>query len=198
MTQPTRIGIVGCGSVMQRPYMRLIQPMRAVGTVDVTVACDVREDVRQVVQDKLGIDRFTTDYEEVIDSEEVDVVMVLTSMREHGPITRELDDAARIDGCSVIGLFVRILLPLSKPALGITAIFAFTWSWNEFLGPLIYLSRMETFPLAIAISFLRAAHGVLWSELMVVSFIAMLPPVLLFFVAQKHYIQGIVITGVKG
>ena len=113
-------------------------------------------------------------------------------------IPRELDDAARIDGCGVIGLFLRILLPLSKPALGITAIFAFTWSWNEFLGPLIYLSRMETYPLAIALSFLRAAHGVLWSELMVVSFIAMLPPVLLFFVAQKHYIQGIVITGVKG
>ena len=113
-------------------------------------------------------------------------------------IPKELDDAARIDGCGVIGLFLRILLPLSKPALGITAIFAFTWSWNEFLGPLIYLSRMETYPLAIALSFLRAAHGVLWSELMVVSFIAMLPPVLLFFVAQKHYIQGIVITGVKG
>ena len=65
------------------------------GTVDVTIACDVREDVREVVQDRLGIERFTTDYEEVIDSEEVDVVMVLTSMREHGPITRELDDAAR-------------------------------------------------------------------------------------------------------
>jgi len=113
-------------------------------------------------------------------------------------IPRELDDAARIDGCGVIGLFMRIMLPLSKPALGITAIFAFTWAWNEFLGPLIYLSRMETFPLAIALSFLRAAHGVLWSELMVVSFIAMLPPVVLFFVAQKHYIQGIVITGVKG
>ena len=113
-------------------------------------------------------------------------------------IPRELDDAARIDGCGVIGLFLRIMLPLSKPALGITAIFAFTWAWNEFLGPLIYLSRMETFPLAIALSFLRAAHGVLWSELMVVSFIAMLPPVVLFFVAQKHYIQGIVITGVKG
>ena len=113
-------------------------------------------------------------------------------------IPRELDDAARIDGCGVIGLFLRIMLPLSKPALGITAIFAFTWAWNEFLGPLIYLSRMETFPLAIALSFLRAAHGVLWSELMVVSFNAMLPPVLLFFVAQKHYIQGIVITGVKG
>jgi multiple sugar transport system permease protein len=113
-------------------------------------------------------------------------------------IPRELDDAARIDGCGILGLFFRIMLPLSRPALGIVAIFSFTWTWNEFLGPLIYLSRMETFPLTIALSFLRAAHGVLWSELMVVSFIAMLPPVILFFIAQKFYIQGIVITGVKG
>ncbi len=87
MSQPTRIGIVGCGSVMQRPYMRLIQPMRATGNVDVTIACDIREAIQPVVQDVLGIDRFTTDYEEVIDSD-VDVVMVLTSMLEHGPITR--------------------------------------------------------------------------------------------------------------
>lgn len=113
-------------------------------------------------------------------------------------IPKEMDDAARIDGCGALGLFFRILLPLSKPALGITAIFSFSWSWNEFLGPLIYLSRMETFPLAIALSFLRATYRVLWSELMVVSLITMLPPVLLFFVAQKYYIQGIVITGVKG
>ena len=85
MDQPTRIGIVGCGSVMQRPYMRQIQPMRAAGTVDVTIACDTREEVRPVVQDTLGIKQFTTDYEEVIDSDEVDLVMVLTSMLEHGP-----------------------------------------------------------------------------------------------------------------
>jgi ABC-type glycerol-3-phosphate transport system permease component len=113
-------------------------------------------------------------------------------------IPRELDDASRIDGCGILGTFFRILLPMSKPALGITAIFAFTWSWNEFLGPLIYLSRMETFPLAIALSYLRATYRVLWPELMVVSFIAMLPPLLLFFVAQRSYIQGIVVTGVKG
>ncbi len=88
MDQPVRIGIVGCGSVMQRPYMRQIQPMRAAGTVDVTIACDTRVEVRPVVQDTLGIKQFTTDYEEVIDSDEVDLVMVLTSMLEHGPITR--------------------------------------------------------------------------------------------------------------
>jgi ABC-type glycerol-3-phosphate transport system permease component len=113
-------------------------------------------------------------------------------------IPRELDDAARMDGCSTIGLFWRIMLPMSKPALGITAIFAFSWSWNEFLGPLIYLSKLETFPLALALSYLRGTYRVLWSELMVVSFIAMLPPLILFFIAQRSYIQGVVITGVKG
>jgi ABC-type glycerol-3-phosphate transport system permease component len=116
----------------------------------------------------------------------------------YSTIPRELDDAAKIDGCSILGLFFRIMLPLAKPAIGIMAIFEFTGSWNWFLWPLIYLSKMETFPLAIALQQLRAAHGVLWSELMVVSFIAMLPPLVLFFIAQKTYIQGIVMTGVKG
>jgi len=113
-------------------------------------------------------------------------------------IPRDLDDAARIDGCGVLGLFWRILLPLAAPAVGIIAIFEFTASWNWFLGPLIYLSKMETFPLALALSYLNASYRVLWSELMVVSFIAMLPPLILFFIAQKAYIQGIVVTGVKG
>jgi ABC-type glycerol-3-phosphate transport system permease component len=113
-------------------------------------------------------------------------------------IPRELDDAARIDGCGILGVFFRIILTMSKPALGITAIFAFSWSWNEFLGPLIYLSKMESFPLALALSYLRSTYRVLWSELMVTSFIAMLPPLVLFFIAQRYYIQGIVITGVKG
>jgi ABC-type glycerol-3-phosphate transport system permease component len=116
----------------------------------------------------------------------------------YATIPRELDDAAKMDGCSILGLFFRIMLPLAKPAIGIMAIFEFSGSWNWFLWPLIYLSKMETYPLAIALQQLRAAHGVLWSELMVVSFIAMLPPLVLFFIAQKSYIQGIVITGVKG
>jgi ABC-type glycerol-3-phosphate transport system permease component len=113
-------------------------------------------------------------------------------------IPRELDDAARIDGCGILGLFFRILLPMAKPAIGIMAIFEFTSSWNWFLGPLIYLSKLETLPLAVALSYLRPQYRNMWPELMVVSFIAMLPPLILFFIAQKSYIQGIVITGVKG
>ncbi|MEZ4621488.1 MAG: hypothetical protein R2867_39130 [Caldilineaceae bacterium] len=71
-------------------------------------------------------------------------------------------------------------------AVGIVAIFEFTGSWNWFLGPLIYLSKMETFPLALALSYLNATYRVLWSEMMVVSFIAMLPPLLLFFIARRR------------
>lgn len=116
----------------------------------------------------------------------------------YATIPLELDDAARIDGCGTFGLFSRIILPLSKPVLGIAAIFAFSGAWNDFLGPLIYLSEMKKFPLTIAVSFMRGTRLILWSELMVVTFITMLPPLILFFIAQRSYIQGIVITGVKG
>jgi multiple sugar transport system permease protein len=90
------------------------------------------------------------------------------------------------------------MLPLTKPAIGIVAIFEFTSSWNWFLEPLIYLSKLETLPLSVALSYLRPQYRNMWPQLMVVSFIAMLPPLALFFVAQKSYIQGIVMTGVKG
>jgi len=113
-------------------------------------------------------------------------------------IPRELDDAARIDGCGILGLLFRIMVPLAKPAIGIMAIFEFQGSWNWFLGPLIYLNKFEMFPLAIALSYLRGTYRVLWSELMVASFVAMLPPLILFFIAQRSYIQGIVVSGVKG
>jgi multiple sugar transport system permease protein len=116
----------------------------------------------------------------------------------YATIPLELDDAARIDGCGTFGLFSRIILPLSKPVLGIAAIFAFSGAWNDFLGPLIYLSEMKKFPLTIAVSFMRGTRLILWSELMVITFITMLPPLILFFIAQRSYIQGIVITGVKG
>jgi len=113
-------------------------------------------------------------------------------------IPRELDDAARIDGCGILGLLFRIMIPMAKPAIGIMAIFEFQGSWNWFLGPLIYLNKFEMFPLAIALSYLKATYRVLWAELMVASFVAMIPPLVLFFIAQRSYIQGIVVSGVKG
>jgi len=114
-------------------------------------------------------------------------------------ISPELDDAARIDGCGVLGLYWRILLPLSKPVMAACAIFTFNWTWNDFLGPLIYINSKEKFTLSIGITVFRsAAHGTDWHYLMAASLVMVTPVVVLFFFAQKYFIQGIVFTGVKG
>ena len=116
-------------------------------------------------------------------------------------IPREMDDAAKIDGCGPFGLFFRIIAPLSTPALGVTAIFSFTGMWNAFMGPLIYLNEMEKFPLALGLRAFQAGPGsraIRWESMMAVSVLMTVPVLLLFFVAQRSYIQGIVVTGVKG
>lgn len=113
-------------------------------------------------------------------------------------IPSELCDAAAIDGCGILGTFWRLVLPMSKPALATVAIFAFMEGWNDFLRPLIYLSNRDTFPLSVAIQFFQEERGVFWQYIMAIAFLMMLPCLLLFFLAQKTFIQGVVITGVKG
>ena len=96
MTQkPVKIGIVGCGSVMRGPYMSLIKPLQFEGQIEVTIACDIRPEVGPVIQERFGIPRFTTDYEQVIGDADVDLVLVLTSMQEHGPISQAALDAGK-------------------------------------------------------------------------------------------------------
>ena len=113
-------------------------------------------------------------------------------------IPKEYDDAARIDGCGWFGIYWRIILPMAKPALGTVAIFSFMGSWNDFMGPLIYLTTMSKYTLSIALHFYRTMSRVLWNLTMAASVIAMLPPLLLFFFAQRYYIQGVVVSGIKG
>ncbi|MEM4217696.1 MAG: carbohydrate ABC transporter permease [Candidatus Methanomethylicaceae archaeon] len=113
-------------------------------------------------------------------------------------IPKDLDDAARVDGCTTFGVFRHIALPLIKPALGIIFVFSFMHNWNDFLGPLIYLSSSEKFTLALGLRFFQSQYRVEWTLLMAVSLIVLSPCIILFFVAQKYYIQGIVITGIKG
>ncbi|MCY4082566.1 MAG: carbohydrate ABC transporter permease [Caldilineaceae bacterium] len=120
-------------------------------------------------------------------------------------IPLDYDDAARIDGCGTFGVFLRIILPLSKPALGTMAIFTFMGQWNAFFEPLIYLNRFETQPLAVALTtWVQTAHGstsmhyVPWVAIMAVSTLIALPPVMVFFFAQRHFIQGVVVSGMKG
>jgi multiple sugar transport system permease protein len=113
-------------------------------------------------------------------------------------IPEELDNAARIDGCGWWGIFYRIHLPLAKAALGVVAIFSFTGSWSEYLRPLIYLRDPTLWPLALALQTFQGGKVNRWEYLMVMSILLTLPPLVLFFVAQRKYIQGIVISGVKG
>ena len=110
----------------------------------------------------------------------------------------ELDDAARVDGCSTFGIFYRICVPLIKPALGIILVFSFMHHWNDFLGPLIFLSDLDKFTLAIGLRYFQGQYRVEWTLLMASSLIVLSPCIILFFIAQKNYIKGIVITGVKG
>jgi predicted dehydrogenase len=88
MPQPVRIGVVGCGSVMRGSYMPLAQILERRGIAKVVAACDVEENRRQIVRDQFGIERFSTDYREIVEADDIDLVLVLTSMPEHGPIAR--------------------------------------------------------------------------------------------------------------
>lgn len=114
-------------------------------------------------------------------------------------IPRELDDAARIDGCGWFSIYWRIILPQSKPVIATCAIFLFNWNWNDLMGPLIYLNSQDKLTLTLGIAFFRSARsGTNWQYIMAASVFAVLPVILLFLVAQRYFIQGIVFTGVKG
>ncbi len=114
-------------------------------------------------------------------------------------IPTELDDAAKIDGCGYFGIYQKILLPLIKPALATIAIFSFMWNWNDFMSPLIYLNSSEKLTVALGLSrFTGVYGGTAWNLLMAASLVVVLPCIVLFFFAQRYFIQGIVMTGLKG
>lgn len=114
-------------------------------------------------------------------------------------IPEELSEAARIDGCSEWRIFWRIILPLSRPVLAVSALFHFLYAWNDFLEPLLYLTRKHTFTLPLALQAFQSTHGgVQWNFLMAASAVTVLPIIVLFFFAQKTFIQGIATTGSKG
>lgn len=114
-------------------------------------------------------------------------------------IPRELDESAIIDGCNSFSILTRIIIPLSKPAIFSVGIFQFMWTWNDFLGPLIYVNSVRKFPLALGLRMsLDIMSNVHWNEVIAMSFLSILPPVLIFFFAQKHFVEGIATTGLKG
>lgn len=114
-------------------------------------------------------------------------------------IPRELEESARIDGCTTWGVFWRIVLPLSKPALAVVALFHFLTVWNDLLGPLVYLTHQGQFTLALGLQFLQSRSGnTEWNQLLAAATLTVIPVLLLFFLAQRTFIRGIATTGLKG
>ena len=114
-------------------------------------------------------------------------------------IPMELSEAATLDGASEWKTFVDVIIPLSRPALVVIAVFTFLWAWNDFMGPLLYLTDQQTFTLSMGLQFFQSQHtGTPWNLLMAASLIVILPVIVVFFFAQKVFIEGIATTGLKG
>jgi len=110
----------------------------------------------------------------------------------------ELSDAARIDGCSELGILWRIIIPLSKPALATVALLTFIWAWLDFMGPLVYLNDENMYTLALGLAAFLGRHGADWSGLMAAGAVVIAPIIVIFFFAQRTFIRGIALTGMKG
>jgi multiple sugar transport system permease protein len=113
-------------------------------------------------------------------------------------IPRELDDAARIDGCGHPSIFLRVILPLMTPALATTAIFTFIWTWNDFFSQLIYLTDPDKYTVPVALrSFVDSTTGTSWGQMFAMSVVSLLPVFLAFLIGQRFLVRGIATTGIK-
>ena len=112
-------------------------------------------------------------------------------------IPPELSEAARIDGCSEPRIYWQIILPLAQPALATLVLFQFMGTWNDFFGPLLYINDPKYWTLALGLLQFRSSHEVAWEQLMAASTLITIPSVILYFIGQKTFIQGIATTGFK-
>jgi len=113
-------------------------------------------------------------------------------------IPKDLSEAAKLDGCSEFGIYRKVIMPLSKPALFTVALFTFMNSWNDFTGPLIYLVDESKYTLSLGLSMFVSQYGNEYGMLMAVSTIVTLPIIVLFFFTQRTFVQGITMSGIKG
>ncbi|MBW5447647.1 ABC transporter permease subunit [Cohnella sp. CFH 77786] len=114
-------------------------------------------------------------------------------------IPHELDEAAKIDGCSRFGIFFKVVLPLINPALMTSAIFSFYWRWDDFITPLLYLNKPEMYPVSLALKMFLDADSVNnWGGLFAMSTLSLVPILIVFFTFQKYIVEGISTTGLKG
>ena len=113
-------------------------------------------------------------------------------------VPQELEDAARIDGCGPVGTWWRVMLPLVRSALAAVAIMTFLGAWKDFMGPLIYISTPEKMPLAYVLQLYNSAHGSEPALLMAATSLVVLPVIVLFFLTQRYFIEGVSLTGLGG
>ncbi len=113
-------------------------------------------------------------------------------------LPRDLEDAAKIDGCSYVGIFLRIILPLSQPALATLTTFTFMGSWMSFMWPLIVMNTHEKFTLPIGLAYFQSLHGTDWTLLMAGSIMMILPILAVFIFNQRFFVEGIKLSGIKG
>ena len=114
-------------------------------------------------------------------------------------LPRDLLDAARIDGCTELEILWHVVVPLSRPAIAMVALFTFLGTWKDFMGPLIYLRHPSQFTLSLSLQAFQSEHGgTPWHLLMAASTVFSLPLIILFFAAMKTFIRGIAMTGIKG
>lgn len=114
-------------------------------------------------------------------------------------IPKELSEAARIDGCSEFRIFLQVIVPLAKPSITVVALFQFLYTWNDFLGPLIYLTNEKDYTLALALqAFQSQQGGTQWHFLMAASTLVVAPIIFLFFLTQRTFIEGVSMSGLKG
>jgi multiple sugar transport system permease protein len=113
-------------------------------------------------------------------------------------IPKELEEAARIDGLGIVATWWYIIVPQLKPTLAAIAIMSFLGTWNEFMGPLVYLRDQAKFPLSLGLFGMRVDQGADWSMLMAANMLMTLPSVLVFFGFQRYFIEGMTVTGMKG
>ena len=114
-------------------------------------------------------------------------------------IPRDMEEAAQIDGCNALQLLWHIIVPLLKPAIISVVVFQFIWTMNDFMGPLIYLASVEKYPVSLALKMsIGATEEVEWANVIAISVVALVPSVLVFFAAQRHFIEGAASSGIKG
>ncbi|MCJ1997161.1 carbohydrate ABC transporter permease [Lactococcus piscium] len=124
------------------------------------------------------------------------VFMMIQFLRS---IPRDLDEAATIDGCGEFGILWRILVPALKPALISCVIFQFVWTFSDFLGPLIYITSQDKFPVSLALKLnIDPSTNTPWNQVFAMSLISLLPAIILFFSAQKYFVDGVTSSGIKG